>query len=354
MLDYCLLESIYLLSNNDKAKYQGWCNAAKSNFEYLASERTVVTRFNALESEGWLEFKDESRFLKRTTLKYFNEVYAYILGVKKLHGEETTRVKELHPKGEETAPIGMKKLHPKGEETAPNNNIDNNKENNNEKESKKDPLPQNEDFNILKDLILKLTLEVESLKAEKEKEKKIAAKKEKEDLVGDTPPVTPPHKTDALQSAWYSADESKDLKPYEVAIFNYQYPATWTDGVKENFKYFCDSAHEKSKGKFGSSNAKGIIIDVNNALQFHKAELVAAALFLCGKNNWSFDINFEINRRAKNQKDAIIRKKQQSDDPTIGTVESAVRARFGENFIQDECTEGYNPLPMPWESEQEF
>ena len=111
LLDYCLLESIYLLSNGDKSKYKTWCNAAKSSFEYLASSRTIVTRFNELEKLGWLEFKDETRYLKRTTKKYYDEVYIYVLGVKKLHG------------GEETAP--MKELHTPHEETAPNNNIDN-------------------------------------------------------------------------------------------------------------------------------------------------------------------------------------------------------------------------------------
>ncbi len=93
LIDYCLLESIYQLSVNPNAPYKGWCNAAKGTFTYLATSRTITTRFKHLEAKGWLEFKDESRFLKRTTAKFFDEVMSYIIGVKK-----------FHPPREETSP----------------------------------------------------------------------------------------------------------------------------------------------------------------------------------------------------------------------------------------------------------
>jgi hypothetical protein len=108
MLDYCLLESIYNLSTSGKEQYNSWCNASKSTFEYLASSRTITTRLKYLESIGYLEFKDEKRFLKRTTKKYYKDVYIYI------------------KRGEEVAPLGVKKLHGGGEEVAPNKDIDNN------------------------------------------------------------------------------------------------------------------------------------------------------------------------------------------------------------------------------------
>jgi len=138
MLDYCILEMIYNLSTNGKERYSTWCNAAKPRFKHLASLRTIINRFNALEADGWIEFKDEKRFLKRTTKKYYNEVYAYIGGVKKLHGENVAQVKELHPRGEKVAHLGVKKLHPRGENVAPNKDIDNNSYNNIDKESKKE------------------------------------------------------------------------------------------------------------------------------------------------------------------------------------------------------------------------
>jgi len=293
LIEKCFLCKIYSLDNNEG------CTAGNAFFaEFFDVSKSRCTQI--------LKVLEDAELIKITLFREGKEIVKRVVNLLNRGIEFFNEGGEKIKQGSEFIKQGSEKI----KEGYLENSADKNRElriedkNKNEEEgAKKDPLPQNEDFNILKDLISKLTLEVESLKAEKEKEKN-CAKKEKEDLVGDAPPVTPPHKTDALQSARYSADESKDLKPYEVAIFNYQYPATWTDGVKENFKYFCDSAHEKSKGKFGSSNAKGIIIDVNNALQLHKAELVAAALFLCGKNNWSFDINFEINRRAKNQKDA--------------------------------------------------
>lgn len=138
MLDYCILEMIYNLSTNGNERYTTWCNASKSKFTHLASSRTIVNRFNHLEKNGWIEFKDSKRFLKKTTKKYYEDVVAYILGVKKLHGEKVARVKELHPRGEEVAHLGVKELHPGGEKVAPNKNIDNNSYNNNDNDSKKD------------------------------------------------------------------------------------------------------------------------------------------------------------------------------------------------------------------------
>ena len=127
LLDWCLLESIYLLSNSPKSKYKNWCYASKASFHYLASSRTIVNRLNHLEAEKWIEFKCEKRLLKRTTKKYFNEIYAYVLGVKK-----------LHTGGAKVAQVGVQKLHGGGEKVAPNNNIDNNIDNNINKERVKE------------------------------------------------------------------------------------------------------------------------------------------------------------------------------------------------------------------------
>jgi len=291
MLDYCLLESIYLLSNNDKAKYQGWCNAAKSNFEYLASDRTIVTRFNALESDGWLEFKDESRFLKRTTLKYFNEVYAYVLGVKKLHGEETSPMQFLHPHHEETAYLGVKKLHPPHEETAPNNTIDNTNENNKEKECvKKEPThPQNEDFNILKDLILKLSLKVESLESEKEKEKS-SAKKEKEEVVGDTPPPTPPHQTDLNQA--------KNIPMWKFEILENKLWESTPEKVQKAFWSYCEMRQELESRGITTTAVLQNLKKVELFLKSNTADIVISCLELAIEaQNKTFDPMFVTNRK---------------------------------------------------------
>ncbi len=125
LLDYCILETVYLLSTSKRERYTGWCNASKSSFSHLASTRTIATRFSSLEKRGWLEFKGENRYLKKTTSKYYKEVRSIVEGVKKLHTidevsspphEETSQVKELHPPHEETSPLPMKKCHGPDEE----------------------------------------------------------------------------------------------------------------------------------------------------------------------------------------------------------------------------------------------
>jgi len=156
LVDYCLLDSIYQLSRSPKSRYKTWCNAPKSYFKYLASGRTVLTRLNHLEVKGWIEFKEGSRMLKRTTKKYFNEVQSYILGTKKLHHEETAPTKKLRTTYEETAYLDTKKLRSKYEETAPNNN---NKDINKNKDS---------DIATAQDKIKELESQLEAIKKKKE------------------------------------------------------------------------------------------------------------------------------------------------------------------------------------------
>jgi len=185
MLDYCILEMIYNLSNSGKEMYSTWCNAAKPKFIHLASGRTIVNRFNALEAKGWIEFKDEKRFLKRTTEKYYNDVYVYISGVKKLHSEKVARVKELHPNGEKVAHLGVKKLHTRGEKVAPNKDIDKDTINDIDKESVKDT-----HIKELENKLENALLELEKLKSQKEKPKKVAPKKGSHEFTDNTPKRT--------------------------------------------------------------------------------------------------------------------------------------------------------------------
>ena len=121
ILDYCLLESIYLLSTSQNARYTGWCNAPKDYFSYLTGSRNLVKRYDHLVEIGYLEFKDENkRMLKRTTKKYYNDVYEYVLGLKKFG------VNKVHAGGEQSAPLGVNKVHTRGEQCAPNKNTDKN------------------------------------------------------------------------------------------------------------------------------------------------------------------------------------------------------------------------------------
>lgn len=176
MLDYCILEMIYNLSNSGQERYKTWCNASKIKFIHLATKRTIINRFNYLESKGWLEFKDEKRFLKRTTSKYYNTVYIYIKGVKQLHGGETiTPVKQLHGGGETIAPLGVKQLHPRGETIAPNKDSYKDNNNNIDKESKE----KNTRLKEIQSENENLKAQILELKILNEKQrKKVALKKE--------------------------------------------------------------------------------------------------------------------------------------------------------------------------------
>ena len=48
MLDYCILEMIYNLSNSGQERYKTWCNASKIKFIHLATKRTIINRFNRI------------------------------------------------------------------------------------------------------------------------------------------------------------------------------------------------------------------------------------------------------------------------------------------------------------------
>jgi hypothetical protein len=276
MLDYCLLESIYLLSTSSKAKYKTWCNATKPAFNYLASSRTIATRFKYLEAKGWLIFKDEKRFLKKTSDKYFCEVYAYILGMKK-----------LHPKHEETSPPGMKKLHPKHEETSPNNNsnsIDSNK-----KESKKGA-PSSED-----------ALENNFIKNQDEKEKeKSPAKKEKHIFPDNTPrksyKVTPPP----------TFENSK--KPFEIFLNNYPFEAKgWSKQIIKDFLLYCEIRAEGRQ--LSTAQIKLRLTEINEALKKHDNKDIVMILKAAQNGRGGGWASFEFDERIKDRLAAKNKKK---------------------------------------------
>ena len=120
LLDYCLLESIYLLSKSPNARYTDWCNASKEYFSYLTSDRNLRKRYNYLVEQGYMEFKDSKRrMLKRTTAKYYDEVYSYVSGEKKLGGGN-----KVPTKGGTKCLEGGNKVPARGEQTSSNRDID--------------------------------------------------------------------------------------------------------------------------------------------------------------------------------------------------------------------------------------
>lgn len=356
LIDYCLLESIYKLSNSSKSTYQSWCNASKSSFSYLASKRTIGTRFEHLEAKGWIEFYDHKRYLKRTTKKYYNEVWLYIEGVKKLPREETSPVKELHLTGEEVAPLLVKKLHLTGEEVAPNNTIDNNKDNTIDSESKKNTHTKEE--NLLSELKKiqaeneKLKLELKNKKSEAQKPKeKSSAKKEK---VKHTFPDNTPKKSYKVSSSDFPSMEEFDQMPkheqqittkYEAFLKDYKFPLEWSEDLKEKFLEWCESKNELKLGKFGATQVKAIIRKINKFLTIHDSITICKSIDLSLEDGYTtFDPQWIVDRENKKKQDA--RKQQEQRDskgkPLRSKYERFAERNFGTQHTTDSTTEDFN------------
>jgi hypothetical protein len=320
LLDYCLLESIYHLSTSSKQTYKTWCNASKSSFSYLASKRTIGTRFEHLESKGWLEFKDDKRYLKKTTKKYYQEVYSYALGVKKLHGEEIALVKELHPTGEEVAPQVVKKLHGGGEEVAPNNNIDNKKDNDIDRESKKALTQENK--NLL-DQIKNLTaanLELKNKSEAQKEEPKSSAKKVK--AKHEFPSNEPQKAYKANSNNFPSMSEFEEMpihedqikKKYQLELSKFTYPSSWTEYLINQFLEWCAGKDEKLLGKFGSTQVKALIRKINGYLKDYDAKTIGDSIELSLSTPYNnFNPKWIIDRQ---EKESAAEAAKQSDDGT--------------------------------------
>jgi hypothetical protein len=342
LIDYCLLESIYKLSNSSKSTYQSWCNASKSSFSYLASKRTIGTRFEYLEANGWIEFYDKKRYLKRTTKKYYNEVFLYVEGVKKLPREETSPVKELHPSGEEVAPLVVKKLHPSGEEVAPNNTIDNKKDNNIDRESKK-ALTQEKENLLLK--IQKLEAENLELKNQSEAQKgkeKSSAKKEKGSHV--FPSNEPKKKYKPNANGFPSMEEFGEMPKheqqittkYEAFLKDYTYPSWWNEKLKESFLEWCAYKNEILLGSFGATNTKAVIREIKDYLKTYNIDTICKSIQLSLKEGWkSFDPQRVINREEKKKQDEQKRREQTDSN---GKPLRSKYDRFNEDFFGSEHT----------------
>jgi len=246
------------------------------------------------------------------------------------------------------------------------NRVKINKENliDKKEESKKGTPPQNSEFEDLKKQLLATKAKLEALEAEKEKEKKIAAKKEKgkhefPKLKGKPKAElkTPPHKTD-IEQAKYKA-ESQNKKPYEIAIQDYHFN-NWSENLKAAFYDFCAARYEKQEGKFYGTQAKETIKTIEADVLTNGADRVGKCLKLCSLNGWTYKISYQINQESRDKEDELKRKKQQADDPSISTAELAVRQRFGENSGNAEHQEGYNSTGLKWyeyhqpDTEQEF
>jgi hypothetical protein len=75
LMEYCIADSVYHLSNNPKSKVHGWCFASKDHLAMFlgTTKATIFSNLNKLIEKGLVERDEETRYL-RTTEKWYEEV----------------------------------------------------------------------------------------------------------------------------------------------------------------------------------------------------------------------------------------------------------------------------------------
>ena len=113
LLEYCIADSIYHLSNNPSSNIPGWCFATKETIANFlgTSQRTIFNNLTKLIEKGLIE-KDESTGYIRTTKKWYEKVV--LIRMNGEYGEKlgisSDTMKKLHSGYEETSHKTMKKL----------------------------------------------------------------------------------------------------------------------------------------------------------------------------------------------------------------------------------------------------
>jgi Mn-dependent DtxR family transcriptional regulator len=283
LIEKCFLCKIYSLDNNEG------CTAGNAFFaEFFDVSKSRCTQI--------LKVLEDAELIKITLFRDGKEIVKRVVNLLNRGIEFFNEGSEKIKQGSEFIKQGSEKI----KEGYLENSADKNRElriedkNKIEEEEegcvKKEPThQQNEDFNILKDLILKLSLEVESLKAEKEKEKS-SAKKEKEEVVGDTPPPTPPHQTDLNQA--------KNIPMWKFEILENPIWETTPEKVQKAFWSYCEMRQELESRGITTTAVLQNLKKVELFLKSNTADIVISCLELAIEaQNKAFDPMFVTNRK---------------------------------------------------------
>ena len=75
LIEYCIADTIYNLSNNPSSPVQGWCYASKETLAEIldTTRQTIHSSIKKLIEKGILEKNEETKYL-RTTKKWFDEI----------------------------------------------------------------------------------------------------------------------------------------------------------------------------------------------------------------------------------------------------------------------------------------
>lgn len=111
LMEYCVSDCIYHLSNNPKSEIKGWCFATKETIANIlgTTSRNLFDIIPKLIKKGFIEKSEETRGYLRTTQKWYENVV--IIRMKAEYEETSHTMKKLHNDYEETSQPTMKKLH---------------------------------------------------------------------------------------------------------------------------------------------------------------------------------------------------------------------------------------------------
>lgn len=118
LIEYCVADSIYHLSNNPNSKVVGWCWVSKKNLATIfgTTSQTIHTCLRKLINSNIVEKDENTRYL-RTTKKWYERVV--LIKENEEYQEILHPVKKLNSKQKEN-------FIPTYQETLHNNNKDNN------------------------------------------------------------------------------------------------------------------------------------------------------------------------------------------------------------------------------------
>src|ERR1035437_3295933 len=75
LMEYCVADSIYHLSNNPKSQVKGWCYASKETMSKMlgSTRKTIFETIKKLIEKGFVEKDEETKHI-RTTSKWYENV----------------------------------------------------------------------------------------------------------------------------------------------------------------------------------------------------------------------------------------------------------------------------------------
>jgi len=138
--------------------------------------------------------------------------------------------------------------------------------------------------------------------------------------------------------------ESQITTKYEAFLKDYNFPFTWSEDLQEKFLEWCEYKNEILLGKFGATNTKAVIREIDKYLESYKIETICKSIQLSLKEGHkSFDPQRVINREEKKKQDAA----EQQANSTEGLYESWERI-VDEGFNTNGNPNGSDTIDTSW------